>query len=79
MAITAHGTIHGNTIQLDSELGLPEGAHVEVTVIVAAVKRPWGEGIKRSAGVAANLAEFDEAFQQTDLDRKAAQFRESAS
>lgn len=73
MAITAHGKIHGNTIQLDSELGLPEGAEVEVTVVVSSAKRPWGEGIKHSAGVAANLPEFDEAFKQTALDRKAAQ------
>lgn len=79
MAITARGKIHGNIIQLDSELGIPDGVEVEVTVVVSSPKPPWGEGIKRSAGVAADIPEFDAVFEQIAQDRKAAQFRESNS
>ncbi len=81
MTITAHGRIHGNRIELDSDLGIPDGAEVEVTVVITTPKEkePWGEGIKRSAGVAANIPEFDQAFEQIARDREAASFRETDS
>ena len=46
------GVIHGRTIELEHEPGLPEGQQVSVTVqIVHAPKRlPPGEGIRQSAG-----------------------------
>jgi hypothetical protein len=46
------GVIHGKTIELDQESGLPEGQQVAVTIqSLAAEKRlPPGEGIRRSAG-----------------------------
>ena len=40
------GTIHGRTIELEQEPGLPEGQHVSVTVQRLL---PPGEGIKQSA------------------------------
>ena len=69
-AITAHGKIHGKTIQLDSDPGIPDGAEVEVTVKVSAPKQKWGEGLRRSAGVAADIPEFDDAFEQVRRDRE---------
>jgi hypothetical protein len=35
----------------------------------------WGEGIRKSAGAAAGVPGFDEAFEQVQRDRKAARFR----
>jgi hypothetical protein len=48
-AAAFRGTVHGNTITLDGELGIPDGQEVTVTVQVdapaAATKRlPPGEG-----------------------------------
>lgn len=41
------GVVHGKTIELEQEPGLPEGQ--VVTVLVTPVKTP-GEGISQSAG-----------------------------
>jgi len=47
-----HGVVHGKTIELQHETGLPDGQ--EVTIIVRPVPQskrlPPGEGIRRSAG-----------------------------
>ena len=45
-----HGTIHGKTIEIEDDLGLPDGEQVEVTIErVAPEKQPaWGEGLARS-------------------------------
>jgi hypothetical protein len=44
------GVVHGKTIQLEQESGLPEGQLVTVTVKPVANRLPPGEGIRRSAG-----------------------------
>jgi hypothetical protein len=47
------GVIHGRTIELEQEPGLPDGQSVAVTVqpFVEQTRRlPPGEGIRRSAG-----------------------------
>ena len=77
MTITVHGRIHGKTIELDSALGIPDGADVEVTIVVSKPKQAWGDGLKRSAGAAADIPEFDAVFEQIAQDRKTAKFRES--
>lgn len=77
MTITIHGKIHGKTIELDSALGIPDGADVEVTIVVSKPKQVWGEGLKRAAGVAADIPEFDAVFEQIAQERKTAPFRES--
>src|SRR5687768_17053607 len=74
------GIVHGTTIELAHDPGIPDGAEVLVTVRrsdQAAGASSWGEGIRRSAGVAANVEGFDEAFAQIERDRKAATFRDS--
>ena len=77
MTVTIHGKVYGKTIELDEDLGILDGQEVEVTVRPVEPRRPWGEGIKRSAGVAADDPEFDEVFEQIARDRKAATFREA--
>jgi hypothetical protein len=47
------GVIHGRTIELEQELGLPDGQGVTVTVqplVEQTPRLPPGEGIRRSAG-----------------------------
>lgn len=75
---TAQGEVRGTTIQLDAATGLPDGQRVEITIRLAPPNAPWGEGIRRSAGVAADVPGFDEAFDQIERERKAARFRDDS-
>jgi hypothetical protein len=73
------GVVHGTTIELAQDPGMPDGAEVVVTVRPTREQtgaKPWGEGIRRSAGIAAGLEGYDEAFAQIERERKAATFRE---
>ncbi len=46
MTKTLHGTAHGKTIELDEDLGVPEGQDVEVQVmVVPSVTPPMAEGL----------------------------------
>jgi hypothetical protein len=53
------GIIHGKTIELDREPGIPDGQEVTVSVQPAGGTRrlPPGEGLRRSAGAWAEDAE----------------------
>lgn len=53
------GVIHGRTIELEQEPGLPEGERVFVTVRPAL---PPGEGIRQSAGAWAAESEQIDAW-----------------
>jgi hypothetical protein len=79
MSIVIHGVVHGNTIELKESPGVPDGQEVEVVLKTLEPARPWGEGILRSAGVAADVPGFDEAFAEIERERKASQFREPLS
>jgi hypothetical protein len=76
MTQTVLGTIQGDTIKLQHPLGLTDGEQVEV--VVRAVKkkpeRPWGEGIKASAGALADMPELDgimdEIYRQRHIERR---------
>lgn len=48
--MTLRGVIHGKTIELTTESGLPEGQEVTVTVEPIVPKLPPGEGLRQSAG-----------------------------
>lgn len=72
----SHGKVRGKTIELDDDLGIPDGQEVEVVVKVSRPAEAWGEGIKRSAGVAADVVGFDEVFAEIERERKSARFRE---
>ncbi len=53
-----HGKVRGKTIELEEDLGIPEGEEVDVTVTSKKREQPWGEGIRRSAGAAVNMPEL---------------------
>ena len=76
MSIVMQGVIHGNIIELKNSSGMADGEEVEIEVRLKKPARPWGEGIMRSAGIAADVPGFDEAFAQIERDRKASKFRE---
>jgi len=78
MSTTIQGVVHGNTIELKEPPGVPDGQAVEVVVRAIEPGRPWGEGIRRSAGVGAEVPGFDEAFAEVERQRKASKFREPA-
>lgn len=45
------GVVHGKVIQLETEVGLPDGQEVTVSVRPVAARQPnAGEGLHRSAG-----------------------------
>lgn len=58
------GVVHGKTIELDQEPGLPEGQSVTVTVEPdgALPNLPSGEGLRRSAGAWAEDATALDAY-----------------
>jgi hypothetical protein len=76
MVKQVQGVIHGKTIELDQDPGIAEGQRVDVQVRVSSTARPWGEGIRRSAGIAADVPGFDEAFEQVQRDRELATIRD---
>ena len=47
MVKTTHGKVHGKTIELDEELGVPEGQEVEVQVRVLPSPPPMSEGLAK--------------------------------
>lgn len=53
------GVVHGKTIVLESDANLPDGQRVSVEVrpLPEEAKRPWGEGIRASAGALADEPE----------------------
>lgn len=69
----AHGIIHGNTIELKTDLGLLEDQEVEETIKFIKQKRPWGEGICNTAGTLASDPskeddKIDELYRQRKCD-----------
>jgi len=68
--MTFRGTIRGNTIELETGPGIPDGQMVEIDMRVTQRSAIWGEGIRRSAGVAVDVPGVDEAFEQLERDRK---------
>ena len=70
MSTVMHGVVHGRTIELRESPGVPDGQEVEVVVKAVEPRGSWGEGILRSAGVAADVPGFDEAFAEIQRDRK---------
>jgi len=65
-----HGIVHGNTIELSEYIGAADGQAVEVLVRFPQSSRPWGEGIRNSAGGWADYPEMDAVMEQIQQDRK---------
>jgi hypothetical protein len=76
MTKTLHGKVHGSSIQLDEHPGLAEGQEVEVVVRPLVPPANWGEGIRRSAGAAADVPGWDDAMAEIENERKSSKFRE---
>jgi len=76
---TLHGVIHGNSIELIGNPGLPEGAEVEVRIIVANKQRQLGDSLDRCAGgLAENWTdEDDRILAELQRDRLSLSHRES--
>jgi hypothetical protein len=70
MTKTLHGRIHGNTIELDEDVGIAEGQEVEVQVKLVQPTRKWGEGILRTAGALADDPHWDEIMEEIHQARK---------
>jgi hypothetical protein len=69
--------VHGKTIELDEEPGLPDGQSVAVTVRPLEVKPlPPGEGIRRSAGAWADDPEGLDKFLDWNRQQRAVGRRE---
>jgi len=62
------GTVHGKTIELAEELGLPDGQVVTVTVLPVL---PPGEGLRQAFGSWADGGEeLDQFLEEVRCDRK---------
>jgi len=79
MIRTMHGIVHGKTIELQQETGVPDGQEVEIVIrSITAIPTtdPWGEGLRRCAGALAGISGLDEDMEQILKERKTAKFRE---
>jgi len=65
-----HGVVHGKIIELSEPAGVADGQEVEVVVRFSMPPRPWGEGIRNSAGGWADHPEMDAIMEQIQQDRK---------
>ena len=70
MKKSLHGGVHGNTIELDEDLGVAEGQAVEVQVRIVQPARKWGEGILQSAGALADDPEWGAIMEQVYQERR---------
>jgi hypothetical protein len=70
MTKTINGKIHGKTIELDEDLGVPDGQEVQVQVTIVPPARKWGEGILRSAGGWVDYPEMDAIMEKIQRGRK---------
>ncbi len=70
MTKTLHGKIHGRTVELEEDPGVPEGQEVEVQVRIVQPARKWGDGILRSAGGWVDYPEIDAIMEKIHSDRK---------
>src|SRR5436305_15005580 len=76
------GIVRGRTIELAENIGIPDGCPVIVTVrptSPVAGDKPWGEGIRRSAGIAADIDGFDEVFSEISASARADHLRSASS
>ena len=73
------GVVHGRTIELSEDPGVLDGQQVQVVLTSVPASGAWGEGIRRSAGAAADVPGFDEAFRQVEQERRSAKFRETGA
>ena len=78
MSRIIHGVVHGRTIELQEDPGVGDGQQVQIVLTAVPAAAGWGDGIRRSAGAAADIPDFERAFGQIAEERRAARFRENA-
>ena len=74
MTKSLHGRVHGKTIELDEDLGVPDGQEVRVTVEPSPPTGPGqlppGEGLRRAFGAWAGDAEELDKFLEWNRERR---------
>ena len=70
MTKVLHGVVHGKTIELSEVPGGADGQEVEVVVKFSTPSRPWGDGIRASAGGWADYPEMDSVMERIQQNRK---------
>jgi hypothetical protein len=75
MTKTINGRAHGKTIELDEDLGVPDGQEVRVTIEPVAptspAQPPPGEGLRRAFGTwAGDAGELDRFLEWNRAQRK---------
>ena len=72
MTETLHGKVHGKTIELAEELGVPEGQEVEITVrtVVSTRATRTGEGLLLTEGALADDPYWDDIMEEVHKERK---------
>jgi hypothetical protein len=72
------GVVHGNRIDLDGDLGLPDGQEVEVLVRPKRFREAVGGGLQRCAGAMTSLwtDDDDRILEEIQRDREQAEMRE---
>jgi hypothetical protein len=65
-----HGVVHGKIIELSEPAGVVDGQEVEVVVRYSMPSRPWGEGIRNSAGGWADYPEMDAVMERLHQNRQ---------
>lgn len=72
------GVVHGNTIELSENPGLPDGEEVLVHVLVSRPKRERGSGLLRCAGALADswTERDDQILEELQRDRLQTSHRE---
>ena len=67
---TFHGVVQDNCIQLGQASGLANGTKVIVSIQPEEQQRPWGEGLRASAGSLADIPGLDESLAEILAGRK---------
>lgn len=76
---TIHGTIHGKTIELADDPGLPPGVEVVVVVQRLEATPRLLDGLMRCAGAWADVPGVDEAIAEMERVRLDARYRDEKS
>jgi hypothetical protein len=76
MTEVLQGVIHGKTIELLTDSGVPDGQIVEITIRTLDAPDPRIAAVLRTAGSMADDSEFDSVMEQARRDRVSGGYRE---
>ena len=73
------GVIHGKIVELAVDPGLKDGERVEVLIRRVEQQKPWGEGVRATAGALAEMPpEYFNDLDEIVRDRQSWPYREKA-